>query len=173
MGNARTRETTLLIVQHPTLKLNSNVLHDTLPLFYFRSHHEPFFPFSLFLSLSPPILFFHPLNFFRRRWEPHEKKKKKRNAWNSFILVAVCPYHASLLRSISISFLFFFQPATDFHPPPPLPPPNNNNNSFLCNNNVPPYSVEARRNVPDVSVELELIWLGESSERVAQMRSRM
>lgn len=101
-----------------------------------------------------------------------KKKKKKRMK----LLYSRCrvpiPYHASLLRSISISFLFFFQPATDLHPPLPLPPPNNNN-SFLCNNNVPPYSVEARRNVPDVSVELELIWLGESSERVAQMRSRM
>lgn len=101
-----------------------------------------------------------------------KKKKKETHETPLFSLPRCIPYHASLLRSISISFLFFFQPATDLHPPLPLPPPNNNN-SFLCNNNVPPYSVEARRNVPDVSVELELIWLGESSERVAQMRSRM
>lgn len=91
------------------------------------------------------------------------------------LLYSRCRVHPLSRVSLAFHFhffSFFFQPATDLHPPLPLPPPNNNN-SFLCNNNVPPYSVEARRNVPDVSVELELIWLGESSERVAQMRSRM
>lgn len=123
MGNARTRETTLLIVQHPTLKLNSNVLHDTLPLFYFRSHHEPFFPFSLFLSLSPPILFFHPLNFFRRRWEPHEKKKKK-ETHETPLFSLPCASLITRLSCVPFPFLFFFffsRPPISTLPSPSLP----------------------------------------------------
>lgn len=121
MGNARTRETTLLIVQHPTLKLVQTCYTTHCPYFIFaRTTNRSFLSLCSYLFL---LLFFSfiPWIFFDVD-ESRTKKKKKKETHETPLFSLPCASLITRLSCVPFPFLFFsffFQPATDLHPPLP------------------------------------------------------